>query len=179
MKNNLKYLNFKEILKQVDALFFDVDGVLSASNVQIGEKGELVRSTNVKDGYILKYALKKGLKIIIISGGLNETVRLRYKSLGIDEVIIGSRRKIEDFEKMTAKYNLNPQRIVYMGDDIPDFEVMKLVGVPCCPADAADEIKGISLYVSSKIGGEGCVRDITEQVLRAKGLWMDEDAFLM
>ncbi|MDD3685683.1 MAG: HAD hydrolase family protein [Bacteroidales bacterium] len=179
MTTDLKYLNFKEILKQVDALFFDVDGVLSASNVQIGERGELVRSTNVKDGYILKYALKKGLKIIIISGGLNETVRMRYKSLGIDDVIIGSKRKIEDYKNIVAKYNLNPQKIVYMGDDIPDFEVMKLVGVPCCPADAADEIKEISLYVSPKVGGEGCVRDITEQVLRAKGLWMDEDAFLM
>jgi 3-deoxy-D-manno-octulosonate 8-phosphate phosphatase (KDO 8-P phosphatase) len=179
MTTDLKYLNFKEILKQVEALFFDVDGVLSASNVQIGERGELVRSTNVKDGYILKYALKKGLKIIIISGGLNETVRMRYKSLGIDDVIIGSKRKIEDFEKIVAKYNLNLQKVVYMGDDIPDYEVMKLVGVPCCPADAADEIKEISLYVSSKVGGEGCVRDITEQVLRAKGLWMDEDAFEM
>ena len=179
MTTDLKYLNFKEILKQVEALFFDVDGVLSASNVQIGERGELVRSTNVKDGYILKYALKTGLKIIIISGGLNETVRMRYKSLGIDDVIIGSKRKIEDYKNIVAKYNLNPQKIVYMGDDIPDYEVMKLVGVHCCPADAADEIKEISLYVSPKAGGEGCVRDITEQVMRAKGLWMDEDAFEM
>lgn len=179
MKTDLKYLNFKEILKKSEALFLDVDGVLSASNVQIGENGELIRSTNVKDGYAIKYAIRKGLKVIIISGGLNESVKLRYQSLGVNDVIIGSKRKTEDFANMIAKHNLNPKNIIYMGDDIPDFEVMKLVGIPCCPSDAADEIKEISLFVSQKKGGEGCVRDIIEQVLRAKGVWMDNDSYIM
>jgi len=177
MKKKLKNLNFKEILKNLDTLIFDIDGVLSASNVLISEKGELLRSTNVKDGYILRYAIQKGLRVIILSGGLNEAVKIRYDALGIPDVIIKSKRKIEDFANLKAKYNLDEEKTLYMGDDIPDYELLKIVGVACCPADAADEIKEISLFVSSKKGGEGCVREITEQVLRAKGLWMDDDAF--
>jgi 3-deoxy-D-manno-octulosonate 8-phosphate phosphatase (KDO 8-P phosphatase) len=179
MANNLRNLNFKEILKNTEALFFDIDGVLSSSIVNIGENGELIRSTNVKDGYILKYALKKGLIICIISGGLSESVKKRFESLGISDVIIGSKRKTSEFNALIRKYSLNPANVLFMGDDIPDYEVMKLVGIPCCPADAADEIKEISIYISPQKGGEACVRDITEQVLRAKSLWMDDDAFIM
>lgn len=177
MKNNLNNLNFKEVLKNLDTLIFDIDGVLSASKVLVSEKGELLRTANVKDGYILKYAVKKGLRIIILSGGLNESVKIRYEALGIADVIIKSQRKIKDFELLKSKYNLDVEKTLYMGDDIPDYELLKAVGVACCPADAADEIKEICLFVSSKNGGEGCVREITEQVLRAKGLWMDNDAF--
>ncbi len=176
---DLKHLNFKEMLKNVEAMFFDIDGVLSASKVDIGENGELLRTTNVKDGYILKYALKKGLIICIISGGLNESVKKRFESLGIDDVIIGSKRKIHDFDALIKKHSLNPANVLYMGDDIPDYEVMTKVGIPCCPADAADEIKEISVYVSSRKGGDACVREIIEQVLRAKALWMDDEAFEM
>ncbi|MBP8992210.1 MAG: HAD hydrolase family protein [Bacteroidales bacterium] len=177
MINSLKNLNFKEKLKNLDTLIFDIDGVLSASNVLISETGELLRSTNVKDSYILRYAIKKGLRVIILSGGTNESVKIRYEALGIPDVIIKSKRKIDDFAKLKEKYNLDEGKTLYMGDDIPDYELLKTVGLACCPADAADEIKEISLYVSSKKSGEGCVRDITEQVLRAKGLWMDDDAF--
>ncbi len=177
MGNNLRELNFKEMLKNTEALFFDIDGVLSSSKINIGENGELLRTTNVKDGYILKYALKKGLIICIISGALNESVKKRFESLGISDVIIGSKRKTEEFNSLIKKYSLNASNVLYMGDDIPDYEVMKIAGIPCCPADAADEIKDISVYVSSRNGGDGCVRDITEQVLRAKALWMDDDAF--
>ncbi len=177
MINSLKNLNFKEKLKNLDTLIFDIDGVLSASNVLISETGELLRSTNVKDGYILRYAIKKGLRVIILSGGTNESVKIRYEALGIPDVIIKSKRKIDVFAKLKEKYNLDEGKTLYMGDDIPDYELLKTVGLACCPADAADEIKEISLYVSSKKSGEGCVRDITEQVLRAKGLWMDDDAF--
>jgi len=177
MINSLKNLNFKEKLKNLDTLIFDIDGVLSASNVLISETGELLRSTNVKDGYILRYAIKKGLRVIILSGGTNESVKIRYEALGIPDVIIKSKRKIDDFAKLKEKYNLDEGKTLYMGDDIPDYELLKTVGLACCPADSADEIKEISLYVSSKKSGEGCVRDITEQVLRAKGLWMDDDAF--
>lgn len=177
MINSLKNLNFKEKLKNLDTLIFDIDGVLSASNVLISETGELLRSTNVKDSYILRYAIKKGLRVIILSGGTNESVKIRYEALGIPDVIIKSKRKIDDFAKLKEKYNLDEGKTLYMGDDIPDYELLKTVGLACCPADAADEIKEISLYVSSKKSGEGCVRDITEQVLRAKGLWMDDDVF--
>jgi 3-deoxy-D-manno-octulosonate 8-phosphate phosphatase (KDO 8-P phosphatase) len=179
MRNNLKSLNFKEMLKNTEALFFDIDGVLSSSVVNIGERGELLRTTNVKDGYVLKYALQKGIIICIISGGLNESVKMRFESLGIADVIIGSKRKIEDFNYLIKKHKLNTDKVLYMGDDIPDYEVMQLAGIPCCPSDAADEIKEISIYISPCKGGEACVRDITEQVLRAKGLWMDDDAFNM
>ncbi|HPX76836.1 MAG TPA: HAD hydrolase family protein [Bacteroidales bacterium] len=177
MIKNLKNLNFKEKLKNLETLIFDIDGVLSSSNVLISETGELLRSTNVKDGYILRYAIKKGLRVIILSGGTSESVKIRYEALGIPDVIIKSKRKIDDFAKLKQKYNLDEEKTLYMGDDIPDYELLKTVGLACCPADAADEIKEISLYVSSKKSGEGCVRDITEQVLRAKGLWMDDDAF--
>ena len=179
MKTDLKTLNFKQILSGIEAMVFDVDGVLSNSEVLINENGTLQRTANVRDGYILKYALKKGIKIGIISGGLNESVKLRYQALGIEDVIIGSKRKIYDFEEFTLKHKINNRKVLYMGDDIPDYEVMKVVGLPCCPADAADEIKQISMYISPKKGGDACVRDIAEQVLRAKKLWMDDDAFNM
>lgn len=177
MDNNLRGLNFKQLLKNAEALFFDIDGVLSSSQVQINDNGELLRTTSVKDGYVLKYALKKGIIICVISGGIDKAVQKRFELLGIEDVLIGCSNKIIEFEKLIDKYNLNYKNVVYMGDDIPDYHVMKMVGIPCCPIDAADEIKEISLFISSKRGGEGCVRDITEQVLRAKGMWMDADAF--
>lgn len=177
MDNRLRGLNFKQLLKNAEALFFDIDGVLSSSQVNISEKGDLLRTTSVKDGYVLSYALKKGLRICLISGGVNESVRIRFEKLGIKDIVLGCDNKLLEFDRLVSKYNLNCENIIYMGDDIPDYLVMKKVGIPSCPADAADEIKEISLYVSPKKGGEGCVRDITEQVLRAKGIWMDDDAF--
>lgn len=177
---NLKNFNYKELLKNIEAVFIDIDGVLSNSIVEIDNDGKLIRTTNIKDGYILKYAIKKGIKICLISGGLNQNVKKRYEALGIEDVIIGSRRKIDDVEKLLRKYKLNYNQIMYIGDDIPDYEVMKKCGIACCPADATNEIKNISLYISDKIGGHGCVRDIVEQLLRAKNLWMtDDDAFIM
>lgn len=177
MGNKLRELNFKQLLKNVEAMFFDIDGVLSSSQVQISDNGLLLRTTSVKDGYILKYALKKGIIICLISGGIDESVKIRFESLGIKDVIIGCSEKNVEFERLINKYNLHYENVLYMGDDIPDYLAMKKAGIPCCPADASDEIKEISLYISSKRGGEGCVRDIAEQVLRAKRLWMDADAF--
>ncbi len=176
-KERLKTLNFKEILIDIEAMFFDIDGVLSSSQIVVMKNGELFRTTNVKDGYVLKYALKKGMKIFIISGGLNKDIQLRFQNLGIKNTIIASSNKYEDFEKIVNKNNLNYNKILYMGDDIPDYLIMKKIGLPCCPSDAVSEIKEISLYISDKKGGEGCVRDIVEQVLRAKGNWMSKDSF--
>lgn len=165
-------LNFKLLLKTVKALVFDVDGVLSSSIVKIQNDGELVRSTNVKDGFILKYALKQGFKIAIITGGLNSAVKKRFNALGIDNFYLGSRDKIKDLNDFLSANNIKPENVLYMGDDIPDLEVMKIVGIPVCPADAVTEIKKISIYISSYNGGEGCVRDIIEQVLRAQDKWI-------
>jgi 3-deoxy-D-manno-octulosonate 8-phosphate phosphatase (KDO 8-P phosphatase) len=170
-------MNFKEMLVNVKAMIFDVDGVLSQSIIHIDESGELTRTTNIKDGYILKYAIKKGYIIGIISGGLSNSVRIRFQDLGIEDVILGSKRKIIDFESFLHKHKLNPQDVLYMGDDIPDYEVMLQAGLPCCPKDAASEIKEISIYISGFDGGKACVRDIVEQVLRANGHWMDDEAF--
>lgn len=176
-KEKLKYLNFKEILKNINTFFFDIDGVLSSSQVVVMNDGELHRTTNVKDGYALKHALKTGINIFIISGGLNSDIQKRFQNLGIKNVIIGCSDKLKEFEELVKKHNIDISNSLYMGDDIPDYPIMKKVGLPCCPADAASEIKEISLYISDKKGGEACVRDIVEQVLRARGDWMNDDSF--
>lgn len=160
-------------LKKIRAIFFDVDGVLSAETIQQNENGDPMRTVNIKDGYAMQYAVKQGLILAIITGGRSEAVRRRYESLGLKEVFIGASVKIEIYEQLKQKYNLSDEEIMYMGDDIPDYEVMQVCGLPCCPADAAPEIKGISKYISHKNGGMGCGRDVVEQVLKAKGLWMN------
>ncbi len=164
-------LNFKQLLKKVKALVFDVDGVLAKSVVYIQNDGELLRTSNVKDGFAIKYALNKGLRICIITGGLNEAVKKRYKFLGVDDFYLGSRNKVTDFNDFLSKYSLSPDEVVYMGDDLPDYEVMKVAGITACPSDASIEIKNISTYISGNKGGEACVRDIIEQVLRSQGKW--------
>jgi 3-deoxy-D-manno-octulosonate 8-phosphate phosphatase (KDO 8-P phosphatase) len=126
---------------------------------------------NIKDGFALQLAIKKGYKIAIISGGKSEMVRKRLNGLGIFDVYLGASDKTEQFNEYILTYNLNPEEILYMGDDVPDFDVMKRIGVPTCPNDAVQEIKGISIYVSDKKGGEGCVRDVIEQVMKVQGAW--------
>ena len=163
--------SYKEILPQIDTLIFDVDGVLTNGIVTVFPDGELVRQMNIKDGYALKAAVKAGFRVCIISGGKNEGVRTRLANLGIMDIYLGAHNKIKQFNEIVEKYNLNPENIVYMGDDIPDYPVMKLVGMPCCPNDAVREIQQISKYISDKNGGEGCARDIIEQVLRVQKKW--------
>ncbi len=160
-------------LTKIRALAFDVDGVLSANNVYLlSEDGQPCRTANIKDGYALQLAVKCGLQMAIITGGKSEAVRKRYEGLGLQDVYIGVSVKITCFKEWMEKNDLKPQEVLYMGDDIPDYEVMKICGCPCCPADAAHEIKEIALYTSQKNGGDGCVRDVVEQVLRAQGKWM-------
>jgi 3-deoxy-D-manno-octulosonate 8-phosphate phosphatase (KDO 8-P phosphatase) len=177
MSYSLRNLNFKEMLGKVKAFVFDIDGVLSSSAVNIDETGELIRTSNVKDGYILKYAVKKGFIIGIISGGFGENAVKRFQKLGITDIVIKSKRKMIDMENFLERHNLKYEDILYMGDDIPDLEIMQKVGLPCCPNDAAVEIKEASVYISKLNGGEGCVRDIVEQVVRAQGKWLDIDSF--
>lgn len=164
-------------LTKIRAMAFDVDGVLSDPNVLL-VGGEFVRTANTKDGYALQLAVKKGLKLAIITGGKGDPIRDRYLGLGFQDVFMKCAQKIETLEGWMEKYSLKPEEVLYMGDDIPDYEVMKRVGCSCCPADAAIEIQEIATYVSPREGGHGCVRDVVEQVLRAQGLWMsDQTAF--
>lgn len=165
--------NFKERLKNVKAFVFDVDGVFS-SHVFIDYSGDLLRSINTKDGFALYYAVnEKSFHVGIITSGYSESVKERFNSMGITDVYIKSNDKLDDFEDFIYKYGLKADEVLYMGDDIPDYYVMKSVGVPVCPADAAEEIKSVSVYISDKKGGDGCVRDVIEQVLRAQGKWFN------
>ncbi len=164
-------LNFKERLKNIKAFVFDVDGVLSTSIVNILPDGELGRTANVKDGYAIVHALKKGFYIGIISGGKSEWVVNRFKALGVKDVYINSQDKMHDFNDFIVKRQLQSSEILYMGDDIPDIKVMKHCGVSTCPADAVEEVKAVSLYISSHKGGEGCVRDIISQTLKTQNKW--------
>ncbi len=165
-------------LTRIKALAFDVDGVLSTSNVVLLEGGQPCRTANIKDGYALQLAVKRGMPVAIITGGRSQAVRVRYEGLGIKDVFLGTAVKIRKFEEWTESLRISPDEVLYMGDDIPDYEVMQRCGCPCCPADAAPEIRQIAAYVSPLNGGCGCVRDVVEQVLRAQGKWMgDSTAF--
>lgn len=168
--------NFKELLPKINTFIFDIDGVLTDGMITIFPDGDQIRTMNIKDGYALQYAVKKGYNIAIISGGSSETVRLRLNGLGITDVYLKSSNKIEIFENYLKTKNINKEHVLYMGDDIPDYHVMLKSGVATCPKDAAIEIKNIAHYISDKNGGKGCVRDIIEQVLRCQGKWFDEEA---
>lgn len=165
-------------LNKIRAVVFDVDGVLSRETITLSPEGEPLRTVNIKDGYALQLAAKMGLTVGIITGGKTEAVRRRYTSLGLTEVHMGQAIKIAAYEEMTARLGLTDEEVIYVGDDIPDLEVMARVGCPCCPLDAATEVREAALYISHRKGGEGVGRDIVEQVLRAQGRWMaDERAF--
>ncbi len=165
-------------LKKIRALIFDVDGVLSAETISQGSDGEPVRTVNIKDGYALRLAQMSGLHVAIITGAHPEAIRRRYQLLGIEDVFLSCSVKTETYEQLKQKYGFSDDEVIYMGDDIPDYEIMQMVGCPVCPADAAPEIKAISLYVSHLRGGYGCVRDVIEQVLKSQGKWMaDRRAF--
>lgn len=170
--------NFKEDLRKIKAFAFDVDGVLAKPEVYLSPEGELLRSMNTKDGYALQYASKRGYPIAIITGGTTESVGKRFNTLGITDIYLGASDKVENFDDFSLKYDLKPEEILYMGDDLPDFNVMEKAGVACCPADAVEEIKSISVYISHLPGGTGCARDIIEQVLRLHGRWLAGEAFL-
>ena len=161
-------------LTQIKAVIFDVDGVLSKETITQDNEGNPMRTVNIKDGYAIQHAVKSGLLIAIITGAKTEAVRKRYEGLGVKEIHIGAKVKISIYKDILDKYNIKNEEIIYVGDDIPDYEIMKHCGLPCCPADAAPEIKSISKYISHKNGGEGCGRDILEQVLKSKGLWMQD-----
>lgn len=170
--------NYKQLLKKITTLIFDVDGVLTDGIVILSPDGDLLRTMNVKDGYAIKKASLAGFRIAIITGGRSELVVKRFKDLGVEDIFIGVGNKLEVLNKYMADNNLNFEEILYMGDDIPDLEIMSKVGVSTCPADAAEEIKAKSQYISGFKGGEGCARDVIEQVMKVQDKWLGKDAFI-
>jgi|SRR5574344_1094531 3-deoxy-D-manno-octulosonate 8-phosphate phosphatase (KDO 8-P phosphatase) len=162
-------------LKMIKAIIFDVDGVLSSQTITLHPNGEPMRTVNIKDGYAIQLAQKLGLRIAILTGGNTESVRLRYEHLGVEDIYMQCAVKIKTYDEFLKKYDLHDHEIIYMGDDIPDYEIMNRVGCPVCPADACMEIKEVSRYISNFDGGRGCARDIIEQTMRAQGKWMQDN----
>lgn len=165
--------SYKEIMNNINTFIFDVDGVLTDGKLHISNDGELLRQMHVKDGYALKAAIDKNFRVCIISGGKNDGVRERLKNLGITDIYLGIPHKMDIFKEYINKHNIDSQHVLYMGDDIPDYWVMKEVGLPTCPQDAVPEIKTICRYISHKNGGNGAVRDVIEQVLKVQNKWLE------
>jgi 3-deoxy-D-manno-octulosonate 8-phosphate phosphatase (KDO 8-P phosphatase) len=160
-------------LTKIKAIAFDVDGVLSAETIVLDVSGEPMRTVNIKDGYAIQLAVKKGLHIAIITGAHTNAIEARYKGLGVQDIVQSSAVKIHDYRAFRNKYSLKDEEIIFVGDDIPDIEVLRESGLPCCPKDAAPEVKDVSKYISHRNGGFGVGRDIIEQVLKAQDKWMD------
>lgn len=161
-------------LSKIKTVVFDVDGVLSRQTITLSSTGEPLRTVNIKDGYAIQLAQKVGLRIAILTGGNTEAIRKRYAGLGVEDIFMGCAVKVKTYEEFLQKYGIRHEEVIYVGDDIPDYEVMRLCGCPCCPADACSDIKDISLYISSRNGGDGVGRDVVEQVLRAQGKWLSD-----
>ncbi len=169
--------NINYDLRKIKGFVFDVDGVLSPDSIPLHPSGEPMRVINTKDGYAMQLAAKQGYQLCIITGGDTQAVRIRFESLGFQHVYLKAKHKINQFHDFLQKTGLKPEEVVYVGDDIPDYEIMQLVGLPACPVDAVPEIKAISKYISHKTGGHGVGRDVIEQVLKAQDNWMQGDAF--
>ena len=163
--------NILELFKPIRTFVFDVDGVLTDGSLLATEEGHLLRRMNIKDGFALQLAVKKGYKIWIISGAKSEAVRARLNKLGVTDVHIGIETKKELLLEIAEESKTHFDSILYMCDDVPDYAAMQLCGLPCCPADAVDEIKEVARYISPSKGGEGCVRDVVEKVLKLNGDW--------
>ncbi|MDL2255915.1 HAD-IIIA family hydrolase [Parabacteroides sp. OttesenSCG-928-K15] len=164
-------------LTKIKGFVFDVDGVLSSDVIPLHPNGDPMRTVNIKDGYALQLAVKKGYAVGIITGGYTDSVRIRFERLGIAHIYMQSAIKNIDFDDFLQKTGLSPEELVYVGDDIPDYEVMSRVGLAVAPADAAPEVKEIAGYISPCKGGEGVARDIIEQTMKAQGVWMCREAF--
>ena len=175
IKNGVSNINFD--LSKIKAFVFDVDGVLSPASIPLHPSGEPMRIINAKDGYAMQLAAKNGYVLGIITGGDSAAMRIRFEILGFKYIYTKAKNKLADLHDIIQKTGLNIEEICYVGDDIPDYEVMKAVGLPACPSDAVPEIKNISRYISSKAGGMGVGRDIIEQVMKVQGKWMQDDAF--
>ncbi|MBS1647494.1 MAG: HAD hydrolase family protein [Bacteroidetes bacterium] len=163
--------NFKQRLTKITTLIFDVDGVLSDGKVFFMPDGTPVRNLNMKDSYALQLAVKKGFRVLIITGGNSEVLKKSLHTLGIEHVFLKQHDKLSCYKDCMAEFEFTDEQALYMGDDLPDYETMQRVHIACCPNDAVSEIKKICIYISDKKGGDGCVRDIIEQVLRSQQKW--------
>jgi 3-deoxy-D-manno-octulosonate 8-phosphate phosphatase (KDO 8-P phosphatase) len=164
-------MNYKEILRNITGFVFDVDGVFTDGLVLAMPDGDLLRQHNSKDGYAVRRAVEQGYRVGIISGGASDSIRKRFEMLGVQDVYLGERNKIIPFNDFCSKYNLTPNEILAMGDDIPDMPLLRVAGCACCPADAVQEVKDAAAYISYQKGGRGCVRDVIEQTLRLQQKW--------
>lgn len=166
--------NFKEDIVKVRAIVLDVDGVLTDGGIIVTPDGDFMRKYNSKDGYAMSLAQRKGYYLAIITGGRGNCLKVRFDAIGIQHVYMDCHEKLKTLKQLCKKLDLQPEEVMYMGDDVPDLEPMRYVGMPVCPADAAPEVVEASRYVSQFRGGEGCVRDVIEQVMRARGDWYKE-----
>ncbi|MBC7828113.1 MAG: HAD-IIIA family hydrolase [Chitinophagaceae bacterium] len=160
-----------ELFSRITTFVFDVDGVLTDGTLFVFDNGEQVRRMNIKDGYALQLAVKKGYRVAIFSGANSEAVVNRLKKLGITDVFMNVQDKKSGVQDYIQQHGINWNEVLFMGDDIPDYSVMKEVALPCAPGDAVPEIKQLSKYISSFYGGKGCVRDVIEKVLKLRDDW--------
>ncbi|MFM9948525.1 MAG: KdsC family phosphatase [Saprospiraceae bacterium] len=166
-------MNQLEKFRDIHTFIFDVDGVLTNNEVLVTEDGQLLRTMNVRDGYAIKHAVEAGYRVCIITGGRSEGVRKRLEMLGVQDIYVNRQEKIEAYEEYIHAYDLDEGEILYMGDDLPDYPVMRRVGLPVCPSDAAHELLEIAQYVSPVAGGAGCARDVIRKVMLLHGKWRD------
>ncbi len=166
---------FKDELQKVKGFVFDVDGVLSRDTSPLNENGDPVRTANVKDGFAIRCAIKKGYPVAIITGGGVDRVKLRYQKLGVEHYYEKVRDKVVCLDDFLTKTGLKKEDVLFMGDDLVDYRVMNVAGIPTCPKDAVQEVKEISKYISDKNGGEGCVRDVIEQTLKVQQNWFSPE----
>jgi 3-deoxy-D-manno-octulosonate 8-phosphate phosphatase (KDO 8-P phosphatase) len=169
--------SFLNKLKEITTFVFDVDGVLTDGSVFVTDDGLQSRAFNIKDGYALQLAVKCGYNVVSVSGSRSKAQLHRLNSLGVKDVYMGIHTKKTKLKLYLEEKHISPETVLYMGDDIPDMEVMQYVGLPVCPADAVEEIKALSKYVSPYPGGRGCVRDVIEKVLKIHGKWLTEEAY--
>jgi 3-deoxy-D-manno-octulosonate 8-phosphate phosphatase (KDO 8-P phosphatase) len=169
--------NYKPYLKNINTFIFDYDGVLSDGSIITLDDGEAYRTTNVKDGYALQLAVKKGYRVAVISGAEAKGMLKRLKALQIKDIFLGIENKLEVFNNYLMEHDLKAEQVLFMGDDIPDYEIMLKAGIATCPVDAVEEIRKVSNYISNVPGGKGCVRDVIEQVLKIQGKWMNDDGY--
>ena len=163
--------NFKEDIAQIEAFVFDVDGVFTDGGIVVLPEGDFLRTYNAKDGFAVTYAIRAGYKVGIITGGYGKALEIRFRLLNVTSFQPGCTDKLTKLREFMAEHSLQPGQVLFMGDDLPDIECLKYVGMPVCPADAVPDVQNVCRYVSQFNGGEGCVRDIIEQVLRARGDW--------
>jgi 3-deoxy-D-manno-octulosonate 8-phosphate phosphatase (KDO 8-P phosphatase) len=164
-------MNYKEIFKNISTVVLDVDGVLTNGDIILMPGMQPVRKMNAKDGYAMQLAVRNGIRMAIITGGRSPEVKERLQGLGITDIYLGASSKMESYEDLKMCYDLKDDEILYMGDDLPDYDIMKIVALAAAPQDAAPEIKSVADYVSPVNGGKGCVRDVLEQLLKIQGKW--------